>query len=258
MSNDTASQTITRAEYCAVACAELYRDAGEILVSAFGTIPAIGARLARATFSPDILLTDGDASLVRGNWAVGSEPTGTQEGWSPFRKIFDVVWNGKRHVTMIPVQIDAAGNMNISMIGDDHAKPKAALIGVRGGPGNTVYHPTSYWVPKHSSRVLTEKVDMVSGVGYDNAEKAGKAVTELLDLRGVVTNLCVFHFVDGRMQVKSLHPGVTAEEVIEATGFPLEIPADVPVTRDPTAEELQLIREVLDPRSLRDREVPAA
>ncbi|NLT30488.1 MAG: CoA-transferase [Propionibacterium sp.] len=257
MSNDTATQTVTRAEYCVIACAEAFRDNGEILASAFGTIPAIGARLARETFSPDLLLTDGAANTVRGTWPVNKGPQGPVEGWTPFRRIFDLVWNGKRHVVMIPSQIDAAGNMNISVIGDFN-KPKAALIGVRGGPGNTISHPTSYWVPKHGTRVFVEKVDMVSGVGYDSAEKAGKAATEFLDLRVVVTNLCVFHFVDGRMQVKSLHPGVTAEEVVEATGFPIEVPADVPTTREPTEEELRLIREVLDPKSLRDREVPSA
>ncbi|MGJ3508803.1 CoA-transferase subunit beta [Enemella sp. A6] len=255
MSNETATQTVTRAEYCVVACAEAFRDNGEILASAFGTIPAIGARLARETFSPDLLLTDGEANTVRGTWAVGTSPEGPIEGWTPFRRIFDLVWNGKRHVMMIPSQIDAAGNMNISVIGD-FQKPKAALIGVRGGPGNTISHPTSYWVPKHGTRVFVEKVDMIAGVGYDSAEAAGKAASEFLDLRAVVTNLCVFHFVDGRMQVKSLHPGVTAEEVEEATGFAIEVPADVPTTREPTEEELRLIREVIDPRSLRDREVP--
>ena len=53
---DTAS---TRAEVCAVACAELFRDAGEIMVSPMTNMASVGARLARLTFSPDILLTDG-------------------------------------------------------------------------------------------------------------------------------------------------------------------------------------------------------
>lgn len=54
----------TRAEVCAVACAELFRDAGEIMVSPMTTIVSVGARLARLTFSPDILLTDGEARLI--------------------------------------------------------------------------------------------------------------------------------------------------------------------------------------------------
>ena len=121
--------------------------------SAFGTIPAIGVRLARHTFAPDLLLTDGESHLVRGTWAVGGPAEGVVEAWSPFRAIFDLVWNGKRHVVMIPVQIDGYGNVNISALGD-HDKPKVQLVGVRGAPGNTIYHPTSYWVPKHSTRAF--------------------------------------------------------------------------------------------------------
>ncbi len=56
----------TLAEICAVACAEAFRGDGEILASPIGVIPGIGARLARATFAPDLLLTDGVASLVTG------------------------------------------------------------------------------------------------------------------------------------------------------------------------------------------------
>jgi acyl CoA:acetate/3-ketoacid CoA transferase beta subunit len=111
-----------------------------------------------------------------------------------------------------------------------------------------VNHPTSYWVPKHSTRVFVERVDMVSGVGTD------KGVP--VQLRRVVTDLAVLDLggPDGTMRLVSVHPGVTVEDVREATGFPLHV-EDVVETRLPTAEELRLIREVLDPKSLRDKEV---
>lgn len=247
---------ITRAEVCATACADVFRDDGEILVSAFGTIPTIGVRLARSTFAPDLLLTDGESSIVQGTWAIGSPAEGPVESWSPFRDIFDIVWNGKRHVMMIPVQIDAQGNVNISAIGP-HEKPKVQLVGVRGAPGNSVSHPTSYWVPKHSTRTFTPGVDMVSGVGNDNAG-AVPAAGKYHDLRRVVTNLAVLDFgLDGQMRLVSCHPGVTVDQVREATGFSLAIEGEVPTTRLPTAEELRLIREVIDPRGLRDKEVAA-
>jgi acyl CoA:acetate/3-ketoacid CoA transferase beta subunit len=75
----------------------------------------------------------------------------------------------------------------------------------------------------------------------------------------VVTNLCVLDFQtpDHRMRLRSLHPGVSAAEVVAATGFELVIPAQVPPSRSPTDEELRIIREVLDVEGLRDREVPA-
>ena len=60
-----------------MACAELWRDAGEVLVSPFGTVPTLGARLARLTFSPDIVLTDGEAALMVGAPAVADRPRDT-------------------------------------------------------------------------------------------------------------------------------------------------------------------------------------
>ena len=71
----------TRAEVCAVACAELFRDAGEIMVSPMTTIVSVGARLARLTFSPDILLTDGEARLIADTPALGAPAA--IEGWMP-------------------------------------------------------------------------------------------------------------------------------------------------------------------------------
>ncbi|MEV0133773.1 CoA-transferase [Dactylosporangium sp. NPDC050688] len=257
-----AGAPVTRAEYCAVAVAEAFAGDGEFIASAFGTIPAIGVRLARLTVAPDLLLTDGEARFVSGSWQIGADPHTTEgvvvEGWSPFRTIFDLVWHGKRHVMMIPSQIDGHGNTNISAIGD-YAKPKAQLIGVRGAPGNSVYHPTSYWVPNHSTRVFVPTVDMVSGVGTDSARAAGPAASAYHDLRRVVTNLAVLDFggPDGAMRLLSLHPGVTLEEFRAATGCDVHVEDEVPATREPSAEELRLIREVIDPRSLRDREIPA-
>ncbi|MDH6571060.1 acyl CoA:acetate/3-ketoacid CoA transferase beta subunit [Streptomyces sp. SAI-117] len=235
--------TATRSEYCVIACAEAWRDAGEILASPMGLIPSIGARLARLTFSPDLLLTDGEALLVR--------PDGTPEGWLPYRRHLALVTGGRRHVMMGASQIDRYGNQNISCIGD-WARPRRQLLGVRGAPVNTLNNPTSYWVPRHSRRVFVEKVDMVCGVGYDHAAGA-----RFHRIPRVVSDLGVFDFdtPDRSMRLASLHPGVTVAQVREATGFDLAVPKEVPYTREPTAGELELIREVLDPGCARAREV---
>lgn len=236
----------TRDEFCVVACAEAWRGDGAVLASAFGVIPTLGVRLARATFEPGLLVSDGEALLVANDLPIGSDQK-LVEGWVPFRTVFDLVWSGRRHVMMGATQIDLHGNQNISALGD-HARPKVQLIGVRGAPGNTINHATSYWVQHHSSRTFVERVDMVSGVGTDR----GAA-----DLRRVVTNLCVFDFAtpDGSMRVRSLHPGVTIDEVLANTGFSPVVPHDVVETRAPTEEELSLIRELLDPGDLRKTEV---
>jgi acyl CoA:acetate/3-ketoacid CoA transferase beta subunit len=247
----------TRAEICVVACAEAWRGDGEILASPIGLIPTIGARLARATFSPDLLLSDGEAYLGRGTWAIGDKPP-VIEGWIPYRFVFDVLYSGKRHVMMGPSQVDRFGNANISAIGD-FARPKVQLLGVRGAPGNTVHHPTSYWVARHGPRSFVVAVDMVSGVGYDRAAAAGESASRFHELRRVVSDLGVFDFAtpDRRMRLASVHPGVTVDQVVAATAFELVIPDDVETTRLPTAEELELIRTVIDPREVRKTEVGA-
>ncbi|MFE6934479.1 CoA-transferase subunit beta [Streptomyces sp. NPDC057699] len=247
----------SRAEYCVVACAEAWRGAGEILASPMGTVPAIGARLAKLTFSPDLLLTDGEALLMGDTPAVGAGP-GSVEGWLPFRQHLALTATGRRHVMMGASQIDRHGNQNISCIGD-WARPTRQLLGVRGAPVNTLNNPTSYWIPKHSARVFVEHVDMVSGVGYARAAAAGPSATRYHRIPEVVSDLGVFDFEtpDRTMRLRSVHPGVRVEQITEATGFALTVPDEVPFTREPTDAELRLIREVIDPKGLRGREVPA-
>ncbi|CAM5289726.1 MULTISPECIES: CoA-transferase subunit beta [Streptomyces] len=254
---ETARPAATRAEYCVVACAEAWRGAGEILASPMGIVPAVGARLAKLTFSPDLLLTDGEALLMADVPALGQRP-GAVEGWLPFRQHLALTATGRRHVMMGASQIDRYGNQNISCVGD-WARPTRQLLGVRGAPVNTLNNPTSYWIPKHSARVFVERVDMVSGVGYDRAAAAGASATRYHRVTEVVTDLGVFDFEtpDRTMRLRSLHPGVTVGQVAEATGFALTVPDEVPCTREPTEAELRLIREVVDPKGLRKREVPA-
>jgi acyl CoA:acetate/3-ketoacid CoA transferase beta subunit len=247
----------TRAESCVIACADTWRDAGEVMVSPFGTIPALGARLAKLTFAPDLVLTDGEAALMVGAPPIATKPADlVREAAMPYRSVFDVVWSGRRNMMMMASQIDRDGNQNISAIGD-HAHPKVQLVGVRGAPGNSVNHPTSYWVPDHTVRTFVEHVDVVSGVGYARAAAAGAGATRFHRVPRVVSNLGVFDFEtpDRTMRLRSHHPGVTVADIVAATAFILHLDDEVTETRLPTPEELDLIRTVLDPGSLRDREV---
>ena len=249
---------VTRAEVCVIACAEAWRGDGEILASPFGTIPSLGARVARLTFEPDLVLTDGEAALMANTPPVSaSAGEMIREAWLPYRRVFDVVWSGRRHVMMMASQLDRFGNQNISCIGD-WSRPKTQLIGVRGSPGNTVNHTTSYWVPSHNTRVFVDNVDMVCGVGYDRAAMYPAAAAHH-EVRVVVTDLAVLDFAtpEHSLRLRSVHPGVTVDEVVAATGCELSHPDSVPVSRLPSAEELELIREVLDPSALRDKELPA-
>lgn len=253
------SDDFTRAEVCAVAIAETFRGDGEILISPIGNLPAVGARLAKASFEPELLLTDGVASLVANVLPVGGAPGPEPivESWMPYRQIFDLLWSGRRHVMMGATQIDRYGNQNIACIGD-YAKPKAQLLGMRGAPGNTINHPTSYWVPNHSVKTFVESVDVVSGVGYDRAAALGERASRFHEIRRVVSNLAVLDFAtpDRRMRLASVHPGVSVQDVVAATGFELCIEGEVPETRAPTKDELRLLREQIDPNGIAAREVP--
>ncbi|HKP57927.1 MAG TPA: hypothetical protein VJV78_14440 [Polyangiales bacterium] len=248
---------IARHEYCVIALADALLGSGEMLVSPIGILPMIAARLAKLTSEPGLLMTDGVATLMATVPPVGSDPPQyVAEGYMPYRSIFDVVWSGRRHVIMGAGQIDRFGNQNISAVGD-WKRPTAQLLGMRGAPGNTINHPTSYFVPGHSKRVFVENVDVVSGVGYDRAKKLGPHASRFHNLVRVVSNLGVFDFEtpDNSMRIRSLHPGVSLADVEQATSFPLARAADLGETRAPSSEELRLLREVVDPQGLGRKEI---
>ncbi len=250
----------TRAEICAVALAECFRGDGEILANPIGTLPTIGGRLAKATFEPALVMTDGEALLVENILPVGVDaPEKVVSGWNPYRTMFDIVWSGRRHIIMGASQLDRYGNQNFAFIGPPE-RPTAQLLGMRGAPGNTINDKTSYWIPNHSTRVLVPHVDVVSGVGYDRAAALGRESRRFHDLVRVVTNLCVLDFAtpDRRLRLRSVHPGVDVNDVVAATGFELAIDGDVSVTRMPTDDEVRWIREIIDPLGLGEREVPAS
>ena len=251
----------SRADVCAAAVADAFKDDGEIFGSPMGIMPMLGVRLCKLTSNPDLVISDGESLFLAGVPPLFAKGD-VVEGWIPFRRVFDVVAYGKRHVMMGATQIDRHGNQNISAIGD-FAQPTKQLLGSRGAPGNTVNNRTSYWVPRHSPRVFVEQVDVVSGVGPKRAREAGAG--RFNDIHRIVSNLGVFDVrgPDDTVRLLSLHPGVSVEAVQEASGFEVALPeialpeGDVPTTREPGPGELMLIREMLDPKGLRFKEVPA-
>ncbi|MEO6123939.1 MAG: CoA-transferase [Ilumatobacteraceae bacterium] len=248
------TQSASLADIVVIAAAEAFRGDGEIFASGMGTIQMLGARTARSTFEPDLLVSDGEAFFVGNELPIGSTDK-VIEGWIPFRSVFDTVWSGRRHVMMGASQIDRYGNTNIALIGS-FERPKAQLLGVRGGPGNTISHATSFFIPKHTTKVFVDHVDMVSGLGYDSVAQLSETARRHHRLPRVITNLAVLDFEtpDHAMRIRSVHPGVSVADVQAATGFALVVDGDVPESRIPTQDE-QVVIDRLDPRSLRHREV---
>lgn len=237
------------------AAAQAWKDDGEVLATGIGVVARLAASVCMASINTDLMMTDSEAWLVSEPVPVGPRNgyVPQRETWMGFSRIFDNVWGGKRHAMVGPTQIDRFGQANISMVGADYDKPKSMMLGVRGFPGNSINHANSFFVPNHSPKVLVAgEVDMVASVGYNPARLARGWSLDEIDIRSIFTNLCVLDFGGPAHQVRlvSLHPGVTLEQVQEATGFPLYLPEAIPETPAPTAAQMDLLAR-LDPHNLR-------
>lgn len=256
----TPAQAYSLAELMIVAGAEAFRHDGEVLATGIGLIPRLAASLAMKTFNPDLMMTDSEAFLLsEPNPVSGRKPGQAQknETWMGFSRIFDNVWSGRRHAMIGPTQVDRFGQANISAVGGSYEQPKVQMLGVRGLPGNSISHANSFFVPSHNKKVFVEgECDIVNSIGYNPARLTKGRQLSDVDIRIVLTDLCVLDFggPDFQARLVSLHPGVTVEDVVANTGFPLHIPDNVPTTAAPTEEQLAIIRE-LDPRDLRAKQL---
>ncbi len=246
---------VTLAELCIFACSEAFRTDREIIGTGVGPIPRVAAGLAKLTHSPGLLMTDGEAFLVEDPVPIG--PRGDyvprHTGHLPFSRFFDsAVWTGRRHAMVTPTQIDRFGQTNLSRLGGTHEQPKTQMLGVRGFPGNSIYHANSMFIPAHSARTFVAgEVDMVSSAGYNPAKRIVGGNYGGIDLVRIVTDLCVMDFggPDHAIRVISLHPGVDFPSVQAATGFEL-VEGDLAETPLPDEEALALIAR-LDPHNIR-------
>jgi glutaconate CoA-transferase subunit B len=246
---------VTLAELCIFAASEAFRGNGEIVATGVGPVPRLGAGLAKLTHTPELMMTDGECYLVEQPVPLGPRNYDDRKkaGYLPFSRFFDsAVWTGRRHAMVTPTQIDRFGQINLSQLGGTHKQPKTQMLGVRGFPGNTIYHPNSFFFPSHTTRVFVEgEVDMVSGVGYNPAKRIAGGNYSGVALKKIITNLCVMDFggTDNAVRVVSLHPGVSFQDVQAATGFPLE-KGDLVETSLPDADALAIIAQ-LDPHNIR-------
>ena len=247
---------VTRADVCAAAIADAFKDDGEIFGSPMGLLPMLGVRLAKLTSNPDLVISDGESLFLAGVPPLFAKGD-VVEGWIPFRKVFDVVAYGKRHVMMGATQVDRHGNQNISAIGD-WAQPKRQLLGSRGAPGNTVNNRTSYWVPealpprlrRAGRHRLRRRAEARQG-----GRPGGRALQRHPPDRQQPRRLRR----RGRRRHASASSASTRASPSTRSARPpassSTCPPTCPTTREPTTEELILIREVLDPKGLRFKEV---
>lgn len=237
------SYTIPDLMACAIS--RLLRD-GEIAFFGLASpLVMVGALLARSTHAPGltILTIPGsvdasmdqlprstvDSALLRGTHAIFT-----------LADIFDLSARGRLDTAFLSgVQIDRQGSINMSAIGP-HDRPKVRLP---GGAGSALLLPTArrtiLWRTRHDRRTFVEHLDFVTAAG--NTE-------------WVVTPLCLFRRGDdGLLNLHSLHPGVTPEQVVESTGFPLAPASELPFTPPPTAAEVETLYRI-DPGNVRAAE----
>lgn len=150
------------------------------------------------------------------------------------------------------VQVDQYGNVNSTVIGDPD-RPKVALVGPIFVPEHMAIFNREYiMMPHHEKRNFVEKCDSITGVGFGKGRKWRKENGLIGEgPRYVYTPLCIFGFnEEGKIYVDSIHPGVSKEEVIENTGFDVGDLSDVPITKEPTDEELKILRQIVDPNGI--------
>ena len=252
----TVATDYSLAELCIVAASKAFENDGEVLATGIGVIPRLAASLAMKTTNPDLMMTDSEAWMLSEPNPLGQRGEAFQpatESWMGFSRIFDNVWSGRRHAMLGPTQIDRFGQSNTSALGGTYEQPKVMMLGARGFPGNSISHPNSFFVPGHNTRVFMDgECDFVSSIGYNPDRLPRGHSLDEVDIRLVVTNLCVMDFggAGHAMRLVSLHPGVALEQVRENTGFELEVPRQVPVTAAPTAGQLAIIA-ALDPHNQR-------
>jgi glutaconate CoA-transferase subunit B len=150
-------------------------------------------------------------------------------------------------------QIDMYGNLNTTSIGP-HEHPKTRLPGSGGANDlGSLCHRTIVLI-RQDTRKFVERLDYVTTPGYLSGagarERAG--LPRNTGPYRIITQLGVMGFDDEskRMTLISTHPGVSIEDIVENTGFKLIVHDTVPMTEEPSAEELHILREELDPNKI--------
>ena len=224
---------------------------------AYSQIAMAAIRLAQLTHAPNLSYVCSATGYI--NHMVGKKPYPLLPSTTDYRNIYagceaalDFRSMPKRRDFFFVggLQVDKHGNINLLGIGDNYKRLKMRGPGTAGLAYATAIAGRFYiYLAHHSKRLLVEKVDFLNGLGYIN----GPGSRERLALPGkgpqlVVTPLAVMDFEEEtkRMRLKSLHPGISLQEVVDNTGFELIIPDIIPATIAPTPEELRCLREQVD------------
>jgi glutaconate CoA-transferase subunit B len=245
----------TPSELMVSQAARQLRD-GEVVFVGIG-LPNMACNLARRLHTPNLI-------LVYESGAVGAEPdrlpisigdpalvTNSLSICSMFDIFSYYLQGGLIDVGFLQgSQIDRFGNLNTTVIGDYH-HPSVRLPGSGGACEIAILAKRILVITPQTKRSFPRVIDFITSPGFIN----GPYTRNKLGMPGsgpalVITDLGCYEFEQGEMRLTSLHPGCTVEQVRERTGWEIGISQDLTTTAPPTAEELRLIREELDPDHL--------
>jgi glutaconate CoA-transferase subunit B len=215
-------------------------------------LPSTAANLARRTHAPELV-------LVYESGTIGAKPdrlplsigdgvlAATADAVVSVPEMFNYwLQPGRIGVGFLgAAQLDRHGNINTTVIGDDYADPRVRLPGAGGAPEIAASCREVIVVVRQSPRTFVDRVDFVTSVGHGS----GPGDRARLGLRGrgpvlVITDLGVLEPDpdDRELTLTRLHPGVTAEQAVAATGWQLRVADRVTTTEAPTERELTALR----------------
>ena len=249
----TADLEYTPFELMAVAGARELKD-GEVVAVGLG-LPVVASFLAKRTHAPNI-------TIMFELGVIDPQPIHAGVGLADPR-----VWYRAKilssfvdmlgtilHKGLVDVgflgglETDAYGNLNTTLIGDPKGKFRH-FVGSGGANDIASCAQRTIIIIRHEARKLNEAVSFVTSPGY----LRGNGGREAAGLRGgpsrVITDKAIFGFdpKSRRMRLESIHPGTTIEDVLENLSFQPIVPGDLPITEPPTAEQVRLIRQEIDP-----------
>jgi len=221
-------------------------------------IPQLGALLAQRTHAPNLTLiyesgvvgtqpqrlplSIGDPTLVSGTYGIFN----FYETFSMLlqRGFIDVGFVGG-------AQVDKYGNINSTVIGD-YDKPKVRLPGSGGGCEIAGLSKRIVIITPHEKRRMVEKVDFITSPGFLDGSDARARFKLTGGPSAVITTMGVLRFDERtkEMYLESYHPGLSLEQVKQNTGWNLRVSPSVKETDPPTAEEVRILREDLDPQGI--------
>ena len=238
------------AELMAAVMARQLRPGEVAIMGAVSALPQAACRLAQLTTAPGLWFIAGGSGAVNPhlNPLVASSCDERLLDANAVMSLPDVILvEGRGDLIDVffagGLQIDAYGNCNLGPVGP-WTRPTLRGPGGVGLPfvsraGRVVIYSMS-----HDRRTLVERVDFISGPGFVDGRAANRGGGPSL----IVTPLCTMDFdpATHRARLATLHPGVTRDQVLAATGFTPILPARLETTTPPTAEELSILRR-MDP-----------